>query len=86
MFYTLIEFSTLLRKIVEPYATINFVAKFCHFKTSRNFAIIEDVGRKYNLMVDLSKFTSNKNISNETVVLSYNQVYWKTLSIDLFCY
>ena len=28
-------------------------------------------------MVNLSKFTSNKNILNEIITLDYNQVYYK---------
>ena len=32
------------------------------FQFSRNFASIERIRRKYNLMVDLSKFTFNKKI------------------------
>ena len=31
-------------------------------------------------MVDLIKFTSNKKIFSKVVVLSYNQIYSKTLS------
>ena len=32
------------------------------FDFFRNFVGIEDIRRKYNLMVNFSKFTSNKNI------------------------
>ena len=39
---------------------------------SRNFPSMEDISRKYNQMVDLSKFTSNKKILRKFVVLSYN--------------
>ena len=39
---------------------------------SRNFPSMEDIRRKYNQMVDLSKFTSNKKILRKFVVLSYN--------------
>ena len=42
---------------------------------SENFARIENIKRKCNPMVDLSKFTFNKNILSEMVVLIYNQVF-----------
>ena len=34
---------------------------------SRNFASIKDIGRRCNLMMDLSKFISNKKILNKVV-------------------
>ena len=37
-------------------------------------------------MVDLSKFTSNKNILSEVVDLDYNEVCGQTLSIFLDLY
>ena len=37
-------------------------------------------------MVDLSKFTSNKKIFFETVVLRYNQVCCQTLSFSYYYY
>ena len=40
--------------------------------SSRNFATMEDVKRKYNQMVGLLKFTSNKKISSEVVALGHN--------------
>ena len=56
--------------------------------SSRNFAIIEDIKKKiyiyiyiYNLMVDLSKFTSNKKILSGFLNLVYNQVCCQTLII-----
>ena len=55
--------------------------------SSRNFAIIEDIKKKYiyiyiyNLMVDLSKFTSNKKILSGFLTLVYNQVCCQTLII-----
>ena len=39
-----------------------------------NFAYMEDIRNKCNLMVDLSKFKSNKKILSEVVVLGYNEV------------
>ena len=54
--------------------------------SSRNFAIIEDIKKNiyiyiYNLMVDLSKFTSNKKILSGFLNLVYNQVCCQTLII-----
>ena len=43
---------------------------------------MENIRRKCNLMVDLSKFTSNKKILNEVVVLDYNQVCSPILSLS----
>ena len=34
-----------------------------------NFVDLKDIKRKYNSMINLSKFTSNKKILNEIVVL-----------------
>ena len=42
------------------------------FLFSENFASIKDIRRKCNLMVDLSKFTSNKKILSEIVALGYH--------------
>ena len=41
-------------------------------ESSRNFANMEDIKRKCNLMMNLSKFISNKKIFSEIVTLSYN--------------
>ena len=42
-----------------------------------NFASIEYIKRKCNLIVDLSKFTFNKNILSGVMALGNNQVcYW----------
>ena len=46
-----------------------------------NFANMEDIRRKCNLMIDLSKFTYNKKILNKIVVLGYNQVCNQILSL-----
>ena len=40
---------------------------------------MEDIRRKYNPMVNLSKFTSNKQILSGVVVLSQNLIYCQTL-------
>ena len=42
--------------------------------SSRNIASMEDIRIKYNPMIDLLKFTSNKKILSEFVVLGYNQI------------
>ena len=47
-----------------------------------NFVSMEDIRRKCKLMMDLSKFTSNKKILNEVVVLDYNQVCSPILSLS----
>ena len=39
-----------------------------------NFGNMEDIRRKYNPMINLSKFTSNKKILSVVVAISYNQV------------
>ena len=45
-----------------------------------NFASIENIRRKCNIMVDLLKFTSNKKkILSRVVTLSYNKVYCQIL-------
>ena len=46
-----------------------------------NFASMDNIRRKCNLMADLSKFTSNKKILNKVETLDYNQVSSQTLSI-----
>ena len=45
-----------------------------------NFASMEYTKRKCNSIVDLSKFTFNKNILSEIVVIGYNQICSQTLS------
>ena len=40
---------------------------------SRNVTSMENIRKRYNSMVDLSKFTSNKKILNKIVILDYNQ-------------
>ena len=35
---------------------------------------MEDIRRKYNLTVNLSKLTYNKKILSEVVILNYNKV------------
>ena len=52
--------------------------------SSWKFANMEDIRRKCNPIVDLSKFTSNNNIKKRrlsgVVALVYNQVCYQTLS------
>ena len=40
---------------------------------------MKDIRRKYNPIVDLSKFTSNKKILNKIVVIDYKLVSTQTL-------
>ena len=44
---------------------------------------MNDMRRKYNLMVDLLKFISNKKILNRVIVLGYNQIYCQILFLDI---
>ena len=37
-----------------------------------NFAIMDNIGRKYNRIVNFSKFTSKKKILSRSVAISYN--------------
>ena len=48
----------------------NIVIDFRYFE---NFVSIEDIRRKYILIVDLSKFTSNEKILSEIEVISLQQ-------------
>ena len=48
--------------------------------SSKNFASMENIRIKYNPMVDLSKFTFNKKILSEVIVLCYNWACCQTLS------
>ena len=50
-----------------------------NFDFIKNFASMEDIRRKCNLIVDLSKFTFNKKLWNGVVALVYNQVYCQSL-------
>ena len=43
------------------------------FKFFRNLASMEDIRRNCNLMVDLSKFTSNKKILSKVGAVDYNK-------------
>ena len=45
-----------------------------------NFASFEDVRRKYNIIVNLSKFTYNKKILSVAIIIGYNQICSQTLS------
>ena len=49
------------------------------FRYFENFVSIEDIRRKYILIVDLSKFTSNKKILSEIEVISCNKICNQTL-------
>ena len=42
---------------------------------------MENIRRKFNLMMDLLKFTFNKKILSKFVTLTYNQFCRQTLSI-----
>ena len=53
------------------------------FWFSKNFANIENMKRKYNPNVDLSKFASNKRILSGVVDLNYYQVCCKNFSYIL---
>ena len=51
-----------------------------------NFASMKDIRRKYNLMIDLSKFTPNNKILSGVVTLGYNQVCSQSLFKNLTSY
>ena len=51
-----------------------------NFRSFIIFASIKDIRRRCNLIVDLSKFISNKKILSEVIALSYNQVCNQILS------
>ena len=55
---------------------------FIDFWSFGNFVTMEDIKRKCNPMMDMSKFTSNKKILNGVVVLGYNQVCSPILSLS----
>ena len=48
------------------------------FWSFTNFISMKNIRRKYNQMVDLSKFISKKKILSGVVAIYYNQVYNQT--------
>ena len=54
-----------------------------NFLSYENFVCMKKIRRNCNSIVDLSKFTFNKNILNEVVVIDYNQICNLTLLIKL---
>ena len=61
----ILDYKNLKYKLLIDHITINFLS-------SESFASIEYIRRKCNLMVDLSKFISNKMILNGVITISYN--------------
>ena len=58
-----------------------------NFRSFENIASMENIRRKYNLTVDLSKFTLNKKkILSGIVLLGFNQVCYQTLNIYIYIY
>ena len=56
-----------------------------NFRSFENIASMENIRRKYNLTVDLSKFTLNKKkILSGIVLLGFNQVCYQTLNIYIY--
>ena len=53
------------------------------FHSFENFVSIKDIKWKYNPIVNLSKFISNKKILSEIVALNYNKICSQILSIRL---
>ena len=72
--YIILDFKNLYFKQLIDDIVIDFLS-------FGNFASIEDVRRKCNSMMDLSKFTFNKKILSKIVVLGYNQVCSQNLCI-----
>ena len=54
-----------------------------NFLSYKNFVCMKKIRRNCNSIIDLSKFTFNKNILNEVVVIDYNQICNLTLLIKL---
>ena len=71
-YYLLYDLEVYILCIILNYKNLQFkkfiddIAINLYF--SWNFASMEDIKRRYNLIVDLSKFTSNKNILSKFVV------------------
>ena len=60
-------------KLQKPTILKNYWWHSYWFLISKNFASMDDIRRKYNPMVDLSKFTSNKKTLSKVVAYGYNQ-------------
>ena len=71
-YYLLYDLEVYILCIILNYKNLQFkkfiddIAINLYF--SWNFASMEDIKRRYNLIVDLSKFTSNKKILSKFVV------------------
>lgn len=48
--------------------------------STKNFTSINDIKKKCNLIIDLSKFIFYKNILNANVIIDYNQILDKLYS------
>ena len=71
-YYLLYDLEVYILCIILNYKNLQF-KKFIddiviNLYFSWNFASMEDIKRRYNLIVDLSKFTSNKKILSKFVV------------------
>ena len=71
-YYLLYDLEVYILCIILNYKNLQF-KKFIddiviNLYFSWNFANMEDIKRRYNLIVDLSKFTSNKKILSKFVV------------------
>ena len=72
-YYLLYDLEVYILCIILNYKNLQFkkfiddIAINLYF--SWNFASMEDIKRRYNLIVDLSKFTSNKKILSKFVAL-----------------
>ena len=53
------------------------------FWISENFASIKNIRRICYLIIDLSKFTFNKNLLSGVVGIGYNQVCIQTLTLKI---
>ena len=71
-YYLLYDLEVYILCIILNYKNLQFkkfiddIAINLYF--SWNFASMEDIKRRYNLIVDLSKFTSNKKILSKFVI------------------
>ena len=75
-YYLLYDLCTYILCIILKYKNLQFKQYIDNISVDflffRNFASMKGRRRRYNLMMDLSKFTSNKKILSKVVTLGYN--------------
>ena len=73
--YIILDYKNLKFKYLINGIVIDF---FYFFLSFGNFAKIKDIRRKYNPIMDLSKFTFTKKILSRVIVIVYNQICSQT--------